>query len=218
MQTDDRLSIDPHSEELGGSIPANSPSTGQPVTNVDVVLPTEEDSNALEGEMGDCEGELKAAEQDDDETESNGPDETGDFESAKNKDRNTRGPSMIGMQQDLDLLQGTWQIESLIVDGRAIGDGYRKARLLITGNRFQSLGMDGVYEGVLRLDETTQPRQLDMTFDAGPEKGNTNFCLYEIRHDQLRLCIASQGSTRPDDFISPPGSGIAVEVLRRTAC
>jgi uncharacterized protein (TIGR03067 family) len=121
------------------------------------------------------------------------------------------------MSQDIDLLQGSWQIESLTMDGRAIADGYGEARLLITGNRFESLGMEGVYEGVIRLDETTQPRGLDMTFNAGPEKGNTNFCIYEIRNHRLRLCIATRGSTRPTDFISRPGSGVAVEVLRRTA-
>jgi uncharacterized protein (TIGR03067 family) len=109
------------------------------------------------------------------------------------------------------------QIESLTTDGRAIPDGYGDARLVITGNRFESLGMGGVYEGVLRLDETTQPRQLDMTFDAGPEKGNTNLCIYEIRNHRLRLCISTQGATRPTDFISTAGSGIAVEILRRTA-
>jgi uncharacterized protein (TIGR03067 family) len=74
------------------------------------------------------------------------------------------------MEQDIDSLQGTWQIESLTMDGHAIPDGYSDARLVITGYRFESLGMGGVYEGVIRLDETTQPRQLDMTFDAGPEK------------------------------------------------
>jgi uncharacterized protein (TIGR03067 family) len=121
------------------------------------------------------------------------------------------------MSQDIDLLQGSWQIESLTMDGRAIADGYGEARLLITGNRFESLGMGGVYEGVIRLDETTQPRGLDMTFNAGREKGNTNFCIYEIHNHRLRLCIATQGSTRPTDFISRPGSGIAMEVLRRTA-
>jgi uncharacterized protein (TIGR03067 family) len=124
---------------------------------------------------------------------------------------------MLGMEQDLDLLQGTWQIESLTVDGRAITNGYRQARLVITGNRFESLGMDGVYEGLIALDETPQPRHLDMNFDAGPEKGNTNLCIYEVRDDRLSLCIATQGSTRPADFISRPGSGIAVEILRRTA-
>jgi uncharacterized protein (TIGR03067 family) len=121
------------------------------------------------------------------------------------------------MKQDIDLLQGTWQIESLTVDGGPIVDGYSEARLVITGNRFESLGMGGVYEGSIALDETTQPRGLDMTFDAGPEKGNTNLCIYEIHNRRLRLCIATQGSTRPADFISSPGSGIAMEVLRRTA-
>jgi uncharacterized protein (TIGR03067 family) len=103
------------------------------------------------------------------------------------------------------------------MEGRAVADGYSQARLMITGNRFESLGMGEVYEGVIRLDETMQPQGLDMTFDAGPERGNTNLCIYEIHNHRLRLCIATQGSTRPTDFISMQGSGTAVEILRRTA-
>jgi uncharacterized protein (TIGR03067 family) len=121
------------------------------------------------------------------------------------------------MSQDIDLLQGSWQIESLTMAGRAIADGYGEARLVITGNRFESLRREGVSEGVIRLDETKQPRGLDMTFNAGPEKGNTNLCIYEIHNHRLRLCIATQASTRPTDFISKPGSGVAMEILRRTA-
>jgi hypothetical protein len=83
MQTDNRLTIDPHSEELDGTASANNPSSGQPLTNVDVNQPTEEESDALEAQMGDCEGELKPAEQREDETEDNHSDDTVDFEVPK---------------------------------------------------------------------------------------------------------------------------------------
>jgi uncharacterized protein (TIGR03067 family) len=90
-----------------------------------------------------------------------------------------------------------------------------KARLVITGIRFESIGMGAVYEGTLELDPTANPRRLDLKFDSGPEKGNVNPGIYEIGGDLWKMCIATRGSIRPLDFVSSPGSGVAVEVLRR---
>jgi uncharacterized protein (TIGR03067 family) len=120
------------------------------------------------------------------------------------------------MPQDIDLLQGSWSITSLSMDGQELPAAmFAKASIVVKGNRFTSLGMGTQYEGTLELDSSTNPRQLNMNFDAGPEKGNVNLCIYEVAGDIWRLCIATRGTVRPSAFISTPGSGIALEVLRR---
>lgn len=120
------------------------------------------------------------------------------------------------MASDLDLLQGTWSITSMEMDGqKAAAEMAGAGRIRIRGNRFTTTGMGAAYEGVLELDGKARPRQISMKFDAGPEKGNTNLGIYELKGDTWKLCLATRGNVRPSKFASKPGSGIAVEILQR---
>lgn len=89
------------------------------------------------------------------------------------------------------------------------------ARVVIEGSRFSSLSMGAVYEGTLELDASATPPRIDMKFDKGPEKGNTNLGIYQLKGDSWKLCLATRGTARPAKFASTPGSGIAVETLVR---
>jgi uncharacterized protein (TIGR03067 family) len=120
------------------------------------------------------------------------------------------------MPQDIDLLQGSWSIKSLTMEGQDLPAlMFANASIVVQANRFSSLGMGTQYEGTLHFDPSTTPRQLNMNFDAGPEKGNVNLCIYELAGDVWKLCIATRGSVRPSAFISTPGTGIALQVLQR---
>jgi len=118
------------------------------------------------------------------------------------------------MPEDLKLLQGTWTVAALEVDGQPVaapGDAY----VVIEGSRFASTGMGAEYEGTLELDASASPPRIDMRFDKGPEKGNTNLGIYRLEGDSWTLCLATRGTLRPATFESTPGSGIAVETLVR---
>ena len=122
------------------------------------------------------------------------------------------------MPNDLDLLQGAWCISSLEVEGETMPvNVLSEARIVIEGNRFTSTGMGSMYAGTLRLDATATPRRIDMTFDVGPEAGNTNRGIYELRAGVWKLCLATRGESRPSAFATRPGSGFALEVLKRAA-
>ena len=117
------------------------------------------------------------------------------------------------MQQELKKLQGSWRVTALDMDGQKLPAAMLEgACIVVEGDRFKSLGMGADYEGTLRL---TRPGRLDLTFDSGPEKGNTNLGIYELDGDQWRICLATRGKIRPAEFRSKPGSGIAVETLIR---
>jgi uncharacterized protein (TIGR03067 family) len=118
------------------------------------------------------------------------------------------------MPTDLDLLHGTWTVGELEVDGQSASVP-PDARVVIKGSRFSSLGMGAVYEGTLELDASAKPARIDMKFDKGPEKGNTNLGIYQLDGDSWKLCLATRGTVRPATFASAPGSGIAVETLVR---
>ena len=120
------------------------------------------------------------------------------------------------MRQDLDLLQGSWTVAALEMEGQETPAGMlANARVVVKGTRFTTVGMGDAYEGALELDTSTNPRQLNMKFDTGPEKGNTNLGIYEIAGDVWKICLATRGSVRPSSFATTPGSGFALETLVR---
>ena len=91
------------------------------------------------------------------------------------------------------------------------------ARITIQGGRFVSSGMGAAYEGTIALDAAKTPKTIDMKFTAGPEQGNTNLGIYEIDQDAWRLCLATRGTERPKTFATQPGTGLAMEILKRNA-
>jgi len=123
---------------------------------------------------------------------------------------------------DLERLQGTWSVTALVVDGNALPSHvFAAMRLIVEGDRFTTVGLETAYAGTLKLDPSAKPPALDMHFDEGPEKGNTNRGIYEFTpgefedDDTWRLCLATRGDERPKTFASPAGTGIALETLER---
>ena len=117
---------------------------------------------------------------------------------------------------DLDRLQGAWSVTSLEMDGHAVPSP-GGACIVIEGSRFQSLGMGAEYEGEVELNSRKRPKQFDLVFTAGPEKGNRSPGINELQGDAWKLCLAVTGNTRPTQFATAPGSGRALEILRRGA-
>jgi uncharacterized protein (TIGR03067 family) len=77
--------------------------------------------------------------------------------------------------------------------------------------------MGNDYEGAFEVDAKSRPRKLTMKFDTGPEKGNTNLAIYEIKGDTWKLCVATHGKVRPSRFATKPGDGFVFETLTRGA-
>jgi len=122
------------------------------------------------------------------------------------------------MSKDLDLLEGTWTLAEGEMDGQAMPDAMVNGfQVTIRGNRFTSTGMGEEFKGTVAVDESAMPRRLDMKFTSGPQKGTVNLCIYELKGDRLRMCIATRGTVRPARFESPEGSGVAVEMFVRGA-
>jgi uncharacterized protein (TIGR03067 family) len=120
------------------------------------------------------------------------------------------------MPENIDLLQGTWYVSALEVDGQKMPEAMLgAAQIVINGSRFTSTGMGSVYEGRIELDTSKKPRHLTMHFDGGPEKGNKNLGIYEMKNETLRICLATRGNERPSRFATKAGTGFALETLTK---
>ena len=120
------------------------------------------------------------------------------------------------MTDELKALQGTWTVVSLELDGQSV-EGGLAARVVVKGDRFTTRGMGADYSGRVELDATATPRQFTLVFTDGPEKGNRNPGIYELDGNTWRICLNTRGGKRPEDFTTAPGSGLALETLRRGA-
>jgi uncharacterized protein (TIGR03067 family) len=125
------------------------------------------------------------------------------------KDRGGRS----GANGDLAKLQGAWDIIELAMDGRAIATA--GAQIVIAGTRFTTTGMGAPYSGTIEVDAEAKPKAFTLSFTSGPEKGNASYGIYRLARDTWKICLTTRGTVRPKRFVSEPGSGIAVEILRR---
>jgi uncharacterized protein (TIGR03067 family) len=91
----------------------------------------------------------------------------------------------------------------------------KAARLIIKGREFTMKDPAATYRGHLTLDPTKEPKTIDLKFTEGPEKGNTSYGIYELKGDDLKLCLTIAGKNRPTSFAAAPKGGHALEVLKR---
>lgn len=117
------------------------------------------------------------------------------------------------MNPDLKKLQGAWNIVSLEMDGRKYPPG--GSQIVIHGDQFTSLNMGAEYSGELAVDAAANPKAFDLLFQEGPEKGNRSLGIYELDGDTWKICLGLTGKTRPMRFVSSPGTGHALEILKR---
>ncbi len=120
------------------------------------------------------------------------------------------------MKGDLEKLQGVWNITALETEGNKLPESmFSGAQVIIKGDQSESIGMGGVYRGKVMLDPTKRPNHIDIVFTEGHARGMTNHGIYELRLDSWKLCLDTTGKDRPKSFTTKPGSGHALETLKR---
>ena len=120
--------------------------------------------------------------------------------------------------QLLNSLQGEWQFVSLQVDGNDLPSGNLiSSRLLMDGDRFRMESPEGTYDGEFSIDVAAEPMRIDIEFVQGPEAGNMSLGIFELRGEQLTMCIGVVGASRPVAFKTAKGTGHALERLRRAS-
>jgi uncharacterized protein (TIGR03067 family) len=125
-------------------------------------------------------------------------------------------PMDEAVRKEYARFRGTWKIVSMEAEGMKLPEAlFKNSRLALEGDRFTHTEGTATYRGTFKLDLTKKPRQIDIVFTEGPEKGKTVLGIYELEGDTYRLCISLTGKERPKEFASKAGSGHVIEVLQR---
>lgn len=115
-------------------------------------------------------------------------------------------------EKDLKLFKGTWKVVSMVHNGKEFpnADGHG---ITFDGDNVTIKEPTGQSTGkCTRLDPTTDPKQIDLTPDGGGKKLQG---IYELKGDELKLCLARSDTERPARFESTEGSNFRFVVLKR---
>ena len=116
----------------------------------------------------------------------------------------------------MDQLQGTWAITALEAEGDVIPPAvFGASKIVVDGDRFTTVSMGAVYSGTVRIDATAIPMTLDLLFTDGPHNGTASLGIFTLAGDAWTICLGFAGRDRPTAFRTTPGSGHALESLRR---
>ncbi|MBS1705998.1 MAG: TIGR03067 domain-containing protein [Armatimonadetes bacterium] len=126
-------------------------------------------------------------------------------------------PGLSRYVELLRALEGTWEFQSLEVEGNAVPTaGFAGSRILVDGDRFRTESPMANYDGEFTIDADVKPHTLDIEFVQGPEAGNWSYGIFELQGDTWTICLGLTGAPRPTEFVTTPGSGHALEVLKRS--
>ncbi len=113
------------------------------------------------------------------------------------------------IKKDRKLIEGTWRVVALEVDGNKSSDEDAKKITVVNGpDGTWTLFSDGkeVGKGTNSFDPTKKPKTIDFTQTEGEGKGNSFLGIYELGENTRKLCFAPPGKDRPREFISMPGT------------
>jgi uncharacterized protein (TIGR03067 family) len=113
------------------------------------------------------------------------------------------------IKKDRKLIEGTWRIVALEVNGNKSSDEDAKKLTVVNGpNGTWTIFSEGkeVAKGTNTFDPTKKPKSIDFTITEGGGKGNVHLGIYELGEKGRKLCFAPPGKDRPTEFSSTPGS------------
>src|SRR5262249_53125602 len=120
---------------------------------------------------------------------------------------------------ELKKLQGTWQVVRAETNGvKMPAPAFAKVRITIADDTMTFRDGAEVYDEVtLELNLKSTPRTVDAYHTRGLNKGRTELGIYQLKADELTLCLAPWKQKRPSEFSSAKNSGQQLYVLRRVA-
>lgn len=122
-------------------------------------------------------------------------------------------------KKDLKGMEGTWAVTFLEKDGEKVSEEQNKkadVKLVVKDAKYTIyFGEMKLATGLVKLDLTKKPKQIDAVAEDGPTKGKAMPGIYELKGDEMRVCFAQPGGERPTEFRTRAGSGQVLITYKR---
>ena len=124
-------------------------------------------------------------------------------------------PSQEEAKKDWERLQGTWNVVTFEVEGKAPGEEAQiRGSYIFAGDKVSIRKLnDQVQDGRFRVSADTNPRAMDVLVVGESEKPMKLEWIYELHGDNLRIAGNHPGKGRPTGF--DPQSAFFVIILKR---
>ena len=113
------------------------------------------------------------------------------------------------VNKDRKLIEGTWRVVALEIDGNKATDEDTKKMTVVNGSDgtwcVRSEDKD-VIKGTSTFYPTQKPKMIEFTPSEGDQKGQVYLGIYELAENTRKLCFAPPGKPRPTEFSSAAGS------------
>jgi RNA polymerase sigma factor (sigma-70 family) len=116
-------------------------------------------------------------------------------------------------------LAGEWRVRHVETDGEALfkDDDLKEARIVFKDNKAEVKGFEVIFvrDFSFKLDPTKNPKEIDVTFLEGPEKGTTFEGIYLVRKDEMRICLRLMTPElgRPKGYATVSGTTLYTFIL-----
>ncbi len=113
-------------------------------------------------------------------------------------------------KKDAEKMQGEWTMDSVMRNGDIIPEEFlMSGKLVVKGDTYKvSLNEQGA-TATFKLDSEKSPKQIDLTYTDGPQKGTTIKGIYALDGETLKVCRGLAPETeRPKKFEAPADSGL----------
>lgn len=119
------------------------------------------------------------------------------------------GPKDEAIHKDRKVIEGTWRISVLVVNGNDANE--EDARKLTVNNGADgswSLNAEGkeICQGTSTIDPLQKTKTIDFTITEGEGKGNHYLGIYELGENTRKMCFAPPGEARPTELTSTSDS------------
>jgi uncharacterized protein (TIGR03067 family) len=111
-------------------------------------------------------------------------------------------------------LDGEWEIKSALRGSKEPPADAPKPSLTIRGDALSLVIGDNTAKANIKADPSKSPKEIDITLEAGPHKGETIKAIYEVKGDEMRVCHGEAGQDRPTEFASK-AAGETLAVWKR---
>jgi uncharacterized protein (TIGR03067 family) len=132
--------------------------------------------------------------------------------------------------KDLQLLEGEWEAESIVFEGKKKDDKVVKfskwwikgdmakrsvVRSVTIDGKESVLGISRYIEYKIQLDTSKKPKEIDLIVIQEKEKLGVIRGIFSLEKEKLTLCASDIDRPRPTEFVSKKNSGISLIILRK---
>ena len=102
---------------------------------------------------------------------------------------------------EIKKLQGQWQIAAMEREGSEIPhEDIKDVVVDVQGTTYKLLNVDNEHGGTFSVDDSKEPKQMDIKQQSGPGGERVLKAIYELKGDTFRVCYAQEGGDRPTTF------------------